>query len=665
MNRNLHVITSALALSCLAGLATGQVLVDLGKLPGGTWNYASTLSDDGSVVCGSADVAGGKPRAYRWTASSGLVNLGIVSGADHSYGYSISGNGLVVIGDSGLGFDQACRWTQATGMVSIGGFASNSPSFAFGANSDGTVIVGDGYMGGLQRAFRWTQATGMQAFGQILAGCDQSLALGITPNASHLFGYCYHNAPQLIMPTACRWDAAGNIISLGVLAGSAESVPGDCNADASVIVGYCADMQGQNARSFRWSAATGMQELLAPAGMTASIAGAITADATVITGYGFESSGTESAIIWINGVAQRVSDYLVARGVNTAGWTLRTADISAGGTAMAGWGIHNGVGTSWYINLGCADAPSITSHPLSQTISLGSPVTFSIVAAGPSLQYQWYKNNAIIPGAIASSYTINSVTQNDAGDFFCMVSNSCGSISSNTAILTVDLGCVAPTITGQPASQTVNPGSPATFGVTATGTDLEFQWFLNGSVINGAIAPNYSISAADLSDEGEYTCLVFNACGDDLSAPATLTISNGCDPTITDQPDNARSCPGSTVVLSLAAVGDGELGFQWRKGGEDIFGANAPTYTIWSATPADSGIYDCVVENDCGHVVSDAAIVTVCAADFNCDAFVNALDYDQFAELFELADPGADINLDGFVNALDYDTFASAFEAGC
>ncbi|MFO0833778.1 MAG: immunoglobulin domain-containing protein [Phycisphaerales bacterium] len=665
MNNKLRGVISAAALAGMAGMASAQVLVDLGKLPGGAWNYASTLSDDGSVVCGSADVSGGKARAYRWTAAGGLVNLGIVSGADHSYGYGMSGNGLVVIGDSGLGFDQACRWTQATGMVSIGGFASNSPSFAFGANYDGTVIVGDGYLGGLQRAFRWTQATGLQAFGQILPGCDQSLALGITPSGSYLFGYCYHNAPQLVMPTACRWDSAGNIISLGVLAGSAESVPGDCSTDGSVIVGYCADMQGQNTRSFRWSTAGGMQELTPPAGITGSTAGGITGDGSVIVGYGFEGSGGESAIIWINGVGQRVSDYLTARGVSISGWTLRTADISAGGTAMAGWGIHNGVGTSWYINLGCTDAPAIITQPQSQTISLGSPVTFSVVATGPSLQYQWYKNNATIGGANASSYTINSVVQNDAGDYFCLVSNSCGGLASNVATLTVDLGCIAPTITGQPSSQTISLGSPVTFSVTATGTDLGYQWFQNGSIIDGASASNYTIQAVAQGDEGDYTCLVSNACGDDLSAPATLTISYGCEPTITDQPHNARTCPGGSITLGLTAVGDAPMDYQWRKDGEDILGANDQTYTIWSATAADSGSYDCVIENDCGHATSDPAFVSVCIADFNCDGFVNGNDYDEFAELFDEAYSGADLNSDGFVNGDDYDLFASAFDAGC
>ncbi|MBL8762589.1 MAG: hypothetical protein JNL50_14940 [Phycisphaerae bacterium] len=55
----------------------------------------------------------------------------------------------------------------------------------------------------------------------------------------------------------------------------------------------------------------------------------------------------------------------------------------------------------------------------------------------------------------------------------------------------------------------------------------------------------------------------------------------------------------------------------------------------------------------------------VCPADFNHDGFVNGNDYDDFAALFDEADPGADINHDGFVNGNDYDEFADHFDLGC
>ncbi|NUQ51995.1 MAG: hypothetical protein HUU19_04780 [Phycisphaerales bacterium] len=54
-----------------------------------------------------------------------------------------------------------------------------------------------------------------------------------------------------------------------------------------------------------------------------------------------------------------------------------------------------------------------------------------------------------------------------------------------------------------------------------------------------------------------------------------------------------------------------------------------------------------------------------CPADFNRDGFVNGDDYDAFASLFDVADPGADFNHDGFVNGDDYDAFASRFDVGC
>ncbi|MFO0833582.1 MAG: hypothetical protein U0638_01320 [Phycisphaerales bacterium] len=58
-------------------------------------------------------------------------------------------------------------------------------------------------------------------------------------------------------------------------------------------------------------------------------------------------------------------------------------------------------------------------------------------------------------------------------------------------------------------------------------------------------------------------------------------------------------------------------------------------------------------------------VVIPCPGDFNRDGFVNGDDYDGFASLFDVADPGADFNHDGFVNGDDYDAFASHFDMGC
>src|SRR5271169_3045516 len=84
-------------------------------------------------------------------------------------------------------------------------------------------------------------------------------------------------------------------------------------------------------------------------------------------------------------------------------------------------------------------APTITSQPNDQSVSLGQPASFSITAAGsPPLAYQWQRNSAPIAGATASAYTTpNTVAGDNGSTFKVVVSNAAGSTSSVAAMLTV------------------------------------------------------------------------------------------------------------------------------------------------------------------------------------------------------------------------------------
>lgn len=90
--------------------------------------------------------------------------------------------------------------------------------------------------------------------------------------------------------------------------------------------------------------------------------------------------------------------------------------------------------------------PSIGTHPQSQTVAAGQPVTFTVSAAGSTpLQYQWQRNNADIPGANSASYTIPSASLSDNGaQFRVVVTNAFGSATSNSATLTVNASDTAP-----------------------------------------------------------------------------------------------------------------------------------------------------------------------------------------------------------------------------
>jgi hypothetical protein len=84
-------------------------------------------------------------------------------------------------------------------------------------------------------------------------------------------------------------------------------------------------------------------------------------------------------------------------------------------------------------------APTITQQPTaSDTAAIGRSYQLTVQASGsPTLQYQWYKNDQPIPGATSNTYTITNVSANDAGTYKVRITNSCGTVESNTSVIAV------------------------------------------------------------------------------------------------------------------------------------------------------------------------------------------------------------------------------------
>jgi len=101
----------------------------------------------------------------------------------------------------------------------------------------------------------------------------------------------------------------------------------------------------------------------------------------------------------------------------------------------------SGVGTGDYTNNNTTTPfiapPRITGHPKDEVVTEGNIAMFSVVATGSGLSYQW-KRNGWDKGSNSKSYSYTATMSRDGDSVWCVVSNSAGSVTSNTAILTVE-----------------------------------------------------------------------------------------------------------------------------------------------------------------------------------------------------------------------------------
>jgi len=119
--------------------------------------------------------------------------------------------------------------------------------------------------------------------------------------------------------------------------------------------------------------------------------------------------------------------------------------------------------------------------------------------------------------------SIINTTYNDAGKYFCVVSNSSGAVTSSIAALTV---LSLPNIVTQPTNQNILKGSSGFLSVGASGTlPFKYKWYFNtNTAITSGTNAILSITNANVSQSGNYNCVITNFYGSVTSGVATLTV---------------------------------------------------------------------------------------------------------------------------------------------
>jgi hypothetical protein len=275
-----------------------------------------------------------------------------------------------------------------------------------------------------------------------------------------------------------------------------------------------------------------------------------------------------------------------------------------------------------------AAASIVCASATTSAITLGTAFTggyntpINLSASGvPAGTTVTFGTNPVIPGG-SSVVTLNNVNTLAYGSYNITITGVSGTITRTRVLTyTVQPG-TGPTISVQPASQSICGGSNVTFNVTAPGA-LSYQWHLstNGgstfTAISGSNSSSYTVNAVTVAQNTyQYRVVVNGQCNFTLSNAAVLTVLTA--PAISAHPQTVTLCLGSNNTFTSTASGS-SITYQWQvstNGGtsfSDIAGAVSSSYALTGITTAmNSNQYRVVVSGVCTPAAtSNAAVLTV------------------------------------------------------
>ena len=253
---------------------------------------------------------------------------------------------------------------------------------------------------------------------------------------------------------------------------------------------------------------------------------------------------------------------------------------------------------------------TIITQPKNASAQIGETVSTSVEATGEGLTYQWYFKN---PGA--SEFTKSSITdstyevllseKNDGRQVYCEVSDKHGNTVRSD---TVTLGASAKIVT-QPKNASAAIGSKVKTTVSATGTELKYQWYYKDSgaskfAKSSITSATYQVDMTAARDGRQVYCVITDKFGNTVTS-STVTLKSKVN--IVTQPKNAFALIGSTAKTTVSASGN-TLKYQWyyRKSGATTWSKSAQTaatYSIKMSTDMDGMQIYCVITDKYGNKV--------------------------------------------------------------
>lgn len=256
-----------------------------------------------------------------------------------------------------------------------------------------------------------------------------------------------------------------------------------------------------------------------------------------------------------------------------------------------------------------AALPVITNYvPTAPVIVLPkSPVTLSVqVMSDTPATYQWYSSGAAVGGAVASSYTINSLVF--ASMFYVKVTNKSGSVRSPLFI--VNTGTLPNYTMVSQSHISLSPGGALGLKVVTPPSDYsDFAWLKDGVWNRAWNGSGMQIPSVTVTDAGEYRVRVHNRYGSVISSPILFTVVNGSaqPPSIVAQPaSSVKMIAGLANSIAVNVIGDGPVSGRWYLNGAPLSGQTNFSLSWPELHYADAGEYTFEATSPYGTVSTSA-----------------------------------------------------------
>lgn len=185
-------------------------------------------------------------------------------------------------------------------------------------------------------------------------------------------------------------------------------------------------------------------------------------------------------------------------------------------------GVAGAAGNVLYTDQGSYQAPHVISLPPDTIVCSEEEVILLCEATGDSLFYQWFTGGVELPGENNPALIFDSISEFDGGLYSCRLSNGAGTLHSDEFMLSVKPQA---RVSAHPVPQTVYETDTMIFNQAVVGgLPIFYQWQKDGEDISGANQHVFAIYGVQLSDSGNYRCIVSNSCATDTTDGAWLTV---------------------------------------------------------------------------------------------------------------------------------------------